>query len=149
VGELLGWIRGHRMAKAALEMAVLDAGLRARDVSLAAFLGAERDRVACGVSVGIAPSTEVLLEQVAGFVEAGYRRVKLKIEPSWDVGPVTAVREAVPATPLAADANAGSRLSDQALLEGLYAPVLVYVAQPPGHEDLPTHAAIARPVATP
>jgi O-succinylbenzoate synthase len=149
VGDLLGWVRGHRMAKAALEMAVLDADLRARDISLAAFLGAERDRVACGVSVGIAPSTEALLEQVGGFVEAGYRRVKLKIEPGWDVGPVTAVREAFPDTPLSVDANAAYRLSDLPLFEALDALDLVYVEQPLGHEDLLEHAALARRIATP
>ncbi len=149
LGELLGWVRGHRMAKTALEMAVLDADLRARGVSLAEFLGAERDRVACGVSVGIAPSIEELLEQVAGFVDAGYLRVKLKIEPGRDVGPVTAVREAFPDVPLSVDANAAYRLTDLPLFEALDALDLVYVEQPLGHEDLVEHAALARRIATP
>ena len=69
------------MAKATLVNAVLDAELRARGESLASWLGAERDRVACGVSVGIAPTTERLLEQVDGYLAEGYRRIKLKIEP--------------------------------------------------------------------
>ena len=145
---LLGWVRGHRMAKAALEMAVLDADLRGRGMSLAAFLGAERDRVACGVSVGIAPSVEELLEQVGAFVEAGYRRVKLKIEPGRDVEPVTAVRRAFPDVPLSVDANAAYRLADLPLFEALDALDLVYVEQPLDHEDLLEHAVLARRIAT-
>jgi o-succinylbenzoate synthase len=147
--EILGWVRGHRMAKAAVEMAVLDAWLRSRDGSLAAFLGAVRDRVACGVSVGIAGSVEALLEQVAGYVEAGYRRVKLKIEPGWDVQPVTAVRNAFPDTPLSVDANAAYRLADLPVFEELDALDLTMVEQPLGHEDLLEHAALARRIATP
>ncbi|MDP9340990.1 MAG: o-succinylbenzoate synthase [Actinomycetota bacterium] len=149
VAGVLGWVRGHRMAKTALEMAVLDADLRARDVSLARFLGAERDRVACGVSVGIAPSVEALLDQVGEFVDAGYRRVKLKIEPGLDVVPVSAVREAFPDVPLSVDANAAYRLTDLSLFEALDALDLVYVEQPLGHEDLLEHAALARRIATP
>ena len=149
VGGALGWIRGHRMAKAALEMAVLDADLRSAGRSLAGFLGADRDRVPCGVSVGIAPSIDALVGQVAGYVEAGYRRVKLKIEPGWDVLPVTAVRRAFPDTPLSVDANGAYRLTDLSLFEALDALDLVYVEQPLGHEDLLEHAALARRLATP
>jgi len=145
----MSWVRGHRMSKAALEMAFLDAWLRARDGSLAAFLGAERDRVACGVSVGIAASPEALVEQVAGYVEAGYRRVKLKIEPGWDVQPVTAVANACPGTPLSVDANAAYRLADLPVFEALDALDLVMVEQPLGHEDLLEHAVLARRIATP
>jgi O-succinylbenzoate synthase len=149
VAVALGWVRGHRMAKTALEVAVLDADLRARGMSLVTFLGAERDRVSCGVSVGIAPSKEELLEEVRAFVDAGYRRVKLKIEPGRDVGPVTAVREAFPNIPLSVDANAAYRLADLPLFEALDALDLVYVEQPLGHEDLLEHAALARRIATP
>ena len=145
----MGWVRGHRMAKAALVMAFLDAWLRERGASLASFLGAERDRVPCGVSVGIAPSVEALVDQVSGYVEAGYRRVKLKIEPGWDVGPVTAVRSAFPDVPLSVDANAAYRLADLPVFEALDALDLVMVEQPLGHEDLMDHAALARRIATP
>src|SRR5690606_27737912 len=84
-GELLAPIRGHRMAKAALEMAVLDAERRAAGRSFAAFLGATRDRVPCGVSVGIMSSIPELLDAVARYLDDGYVRIKLKIEPGWDV----------------------------------------------------------------
>jgi O-succinylbenzoate synthase len=149
LGQVTGWVRGHRMSKAAVEMAVLDAWLRTRRESLASHLGADRDRVACGVSVGIAASVEELVDQVAGYVDAGYRRVKLKIEPGWDVGPVTAVRNAFPDTPLSVDANAAYRLTDLSLFEALDALDLMMLEQPLGHEDMLEHAALARRIATP
>ena len=84
------------MAKAALETAGLDAWLRQQGRSLGDFLGATRDAVDCGVSVGIPASLTALLDEVAGYVDAGYRRIKLKIEPGWDVEAVRAVRETWP-----------------------------------------------------
>ncbi len=146
---VLGWVRGHRMSKAALEMAMLDAWLRRRNESLASFLGANKDRVVCGVSVGIATSVETLVEQVGGYLDTGYRRIKLKIEPGWDIGPVTAVRNAFPDTMLSVDANAAYRLTDLPVFEALDALDLLMVEQPLGHEDVLEHAALARRVATP
>ena len=85
-------VRGNPMAKAALLDALVDAELRANGTSLRSWLGAERERVECGVSIGIASSTEALLDQVDGYLEEGYRRIKLKIEPGIDVERVGAVR---------------------------------------------------------
>src|SRR5665647_1569631 len=85
VAPLLGDVLGHRMAKAAIETAILDAELRAHDMSFASYIGAVRTEVECGVSVGIAASIDQLLEEVAGYVKQGYLRIKLKIEPGWDV----------------------------------------------------------------
>src|SRR5919204_2634728 len=79
VAGRLRWARGHRMAKASLEAAVLDAWLRLRNRGLASYLGTVHDRVECGVSVGIAPSFDELMDEVHGYLERGYRRVKLKI----------------------------------------------------------------------
>jgi O-succinylbenzoate synthase len=149
VGAVISWVRGNRMAKAAVEMAILDADLRARGIGLATYLGAERDRVPCGVSVGIASSIDALVEQVGEYVGAGYRRVKLKIEPGWDVEPVTAVRRAFPDTPLSVDANAAYSLTDLPLFEALDALDLLMVEQPLGHEDLLDHASLQRRIATP
>ena len=100
-------IRGNELAKASVSTAVLDAWLQSRGESLGSYLGAVRDRVECGVSVGIptSESIEELLEEVEGYVEAGYRRIKLKIEPGWDLEPVAAVRERWPSIPLQVDAN--------------------------------------------
>src|SRR5215469_11242781 len=85
VAGVLRPVQGHRMAKAAIEMAVLDAELRGRREPLARHLGAVREDVACGVAVGIQDSIAGLLEVVERYVAEGYRRVKLKIEPGRDV----------------------------------------------------------------
>jgi O-succinylbenzoate synthase len=147
--ELFGWVRGHRMAKATLEMAVLDASLRSEGWSLSEALGGVRDRVACGVSIGIATTVDDLVEQVRGFVEQGYRRIKLKIEPGWDVAPVTAVRAAFPDIPLTVDANAAYHLDDLRVFEQLDALDLLLIEQPLGHDDLVDHAVLQRHLTTP
>jgi o-succinylbenzoate synthase len=110
--RVLTGVRGNPMAKATLIDAFLDAELRAVGRSLAEHLGAGADRVACGVSVGIADTTEQLLEQVDGYLTVGYRRIKLKIEPGTDVERVGAVRTAHPDIALSVDANAAYTLAD-------------------------------------
>jgi O-succinylbenzoate synthase len=142
-------IRGHPMAGAALEVALLDLELRSKGVSLAEHLGGVRDRVPCGVSVGIEDRIDDLLELVSGFVTAGYRRVKLKIEPGRDVPVVRAVREAFPDTPLSVDANAAyTGETAEALLE-LDDLGLEYVEQPLPEDDLLGHIELQRRMATP
>jgi len=148
VERVFAFVRGHPMAKATLVNAVLDAELRALGRSLAAHLGAERERVECGVSVGIATSIPALLEQVAGYLEEGYRRIKLKIEPGTDVERVAAVREAHPDILLSVDANAAYTLSDAEVFRALDAFGLLMVEQPLHHQDLVQHAALQRQIAT-
>lgn len=142
-------VRGNPMAKATLVDAVLDAELRATGRSLASFLGAERDRVACGVSIGISPTAEVLLEQVDGYLAEGYRRIKLKIEPGIDLERVAAVREAHPTIALSVDANAAYRPEDVELFRRLDAFDLLMIEQPLHHEDLLEHARLQREIRTP
>lgn len=137
---LLDHVRGHPMAKATLMNAFLDATLRAEGRSLASFLGADRDRVACGVSVGIAPTTGALIEQVDAYLEEGYGRIKLKIEPGTDVERVRAVRAAHPDVLLSVDANAAYTLADTGLLARLDAFDLLMLEQPLHHDDLLDHA---------
>jgi O-succinylbenzoate synthase len=148
VASVLSFVRGHPMAKATLENAVLDAELRAQGRSLASYLGAVRDRVVCGVSVGIAPSAETLLDQVAGYLAEGYRRVKLKIQPGTDVARVRAVREANPEILLSVDANAAYRLADVEVFRELDAFGLLMVEQPLHHEDLVEHSRLQRQIRT-
>ena len=107
-------VAGHPIAKCSLSTAMLDVWLRERGVSLASYLGAERTMVDCGVSVGIQTSESVaeLLDEVAGYVEAGYKRIKLKIEPGWDIEPVAAVRQQWPDMPMQTDANQAYQRSD-------------------------------------
>lgn len=144
-------LRGHPMSRAALETAVLDAELRRDGVSLAAHLGAVRDRVDCGVSVGIPPSERLgdLLDEVAGYVDAGYRRIKLKIQPGWDVDPVRAVRATWPDVPLQVDANQAYTRDDSATLAGLDPFDLLLVEQPLPEDDLLGHAMLAQRIETP
>ncbi|POM26559.1 o-succinylbenzoate synthase [Actinomadura rubteroloni] len=142
--------KGHRMAKAALETAVLDAELRAAGTSLAAYLGASASRVPCGVSVGIMDSVPALLDAVAGYVAEGYVRVKLKIEPGWEVAPVRAVRERFgDDLLLQVDANAAFTLADAPLLARLDPFDLLLIEQPLAEDDLVQHAALARRLRTP
>jgi O-succinylbenzoate synthase len=149
VGVTLAPIRGHRMAKAALEMAVLDATLRARDESLAHYLGAVRDRVPSGVSVGIQDSIPQLLDTVAGYLDTGYVRTKLKIKPGWDVEPVRAVRERFGDIMLQVDANAAYTLVDAAHLRRLDDFDLLLIEQPLAEDDLYQHAQLAKLMRTP
>lgn len=149
IGKTLAWVRGHRMAKASLEAAVLDAWLRSRGERLADFLGAVRDRVPCGVSVGIASSVDALLEEVRGYLARGYRRVKLKIEPGWDAAVIRDVRAALPDTRLSVDANAAYSLSDLEVFQALDELGLVMIEQPLHHEDLVNHAKLQARLRTP
>jgi O-succinylbenzoate synthase len=136
------------MAKATLSNAVLDAELRARGESLAAWLGADKDRVGCGVSVGIPPSTEQLLEQVGGYLADGYRRVKLKIQPGLDIERVAAVREANPGATLSVDANAAYALDDVETFRALDRFDLLMVEQPLHQDDLVEHSKLQAEIRT-
>ena len=133
-------VRGNPMAKAALLDAFVDAELRASGSSLASWLGAERDRVECGVSIGITTSTETLLEQVAGYLAQGYLRIKVKIEPGTDVDRVRAVRAAHPAIRLSVDANAAYTPADIDVFRAMEDMDLLMIEQPLHHEDLVRHA---------
>ena len=149
VASLLGAVKGHRMAKAALETAVLDAELRNAGMSLAAYLGATKTRVPAGVSVGIMASVSALLDSVAGYLDAGYLRIKLKIEPGWDVEPVRAVRERWPDILLQVDANTAYTIGDAAHLARLDEYGLLLIEQPLAEDDVAGHAALAREIRTP
>ncbi len=150
VGPTLAFVAGHRMAKGALEAAVLDAELRAQGRSMGELFGATRDWVDCGVSVGIAPTLEELLDEVTGYVEEGYRRIKLKIKPGWDLVPVGAVRELLgPAGLLQVDANTAYTADDIPLLAELDAFGLLLIEQPFAEEDLAAHVRLAEACETP
>lgn len=150
VTPLLAKFKGHRMAKAALEMAVLDAELRAHGLSFGTALGSTTDSVPCGVSVGIMDSIPQLLDVVGGYLDAGYLRIKLKIEPGWDVEPVRAVRERFgDEILLQVDANTAYTLSDVPQLQRLDPFGLLLIEQPLEEEDVLGHAELARHLKTP
>ncbi len=143
-------VRGHWMAKGGLEAAVLDAECRLHNQSLADRLGAVKDRVPAGVSVGIQNSIPELLDIVEGYLADGYLRIKLKIEPGWDVAPVRAVRERFGDEILMqVDANQAYTLADAALLARLDEFDLLLNEQPLPEDDIIGHAQLARLVKTP
>ena len=153
VADLLEPVRGHPMAKAALEMAVLDAELRRDGRALAPHLAAGasvRERIPSGVSVGIFGTIDELLAQVQGYVDDGYVRIKLKIEPGWDVEPVARVRELIgPDVPLQVDANTAYGRDDAEHLRRLDEFDLLLIEQPLPEDDVLGHALLARAIETP
>lgn len=146
---VLAPFRGNRMAKAALEMAFWDLWARALNAPLSALLGGARDRVPVGVSLGIQPSLEATVDAVRRHAEQGYRRIKLKIKPGWDVAPVRAVREAFPDLTLTVDANSAYTLADAGVFAALDELRLDYIEQPLAYDDLHDHATLQARMRTP
>ena len=146
-----GWkrVRGHPMAKAGLESALWDLWARSRGISLKEALGGVKDRVESGISLGIQPSLDELLERVESALEQGYRRIKVKIKPGWDVTVVEAIRERFGEIPLMADANAAYTLGDLPTLKALDEFGLMMIEQPFRYDDLVDHAELQRQLKTP
>jgi O-succinylbenzoate synthase len=149
VAKVLRPVHGHHMAKAAIEMAVLDAQLRSSGESFARHFGAVRSEVDCGVSVGIHRSIPELLKTVGDYLDQGYRRIKLKIKPGWDIEPVGAVRERFGDVLLQVDANTAYSVSDAKHLAELDAFDLLLIEQPLPEEQVLAHAELAKVVRTP
>ena len=150
VAQVLSRVKGHLMAKCALETAVLDAELRAKGQSLASFLGAVRDRVPAGVAIGICGSIPELLDLVGAYQRQGYQRFKLKIEPGWDIEPVAAVRERVGLDlALQVDANSAYDAESARQLRQLDSFGLICIEQPLAEDNLVGHAQLAREITTP
>jgi O-succinylbenzoate synthase len=145
----LGPIRGHNMAKAAVEMAAWDLFAQQEGQPLASVLGGARTSIESGVSIGIQDSLDELVERVRVEREAGYRRVKIKIKPGWDVDAVARVREACGDVPLMVDANAAYTVNDAAHLAALDRFGLMMVEQPLDYDDLRDHATLQRRLSTP
>jgi O-succinylbenzoate synthase len=142
-------VRGHHMAKACLEMAFTGALAEHARKPLAAFLGGVRERVETGVSIGIQASVDELLDNIGSQLALGYRRIKVKIEPGWDVMTIGAIRARYPEITLMADANSAYSLEDGAHLAQLDAFGLLMLEQPLATGDLIDHAALQREMRTP
>lgn len=145
------WVRGHNMARAAVEAAFCDLVAKAKKESLAQMFGAEARSIEVGVSLGIpeAGGAGALVEEVARRTAEGYRRVKIKVKPGFDQGPLEAVRARFPDLALAADANGAYRPEDAARLAALDGVGLLFLEQPLSPDDLVRHAALAPALATP
>lgn len=145
----VSWIRGHGMAKAAVEMAAWDLVARADGVSLSQKLGGTRTAVPVGVSVGLKPTDDELHEAVAGYVAEGYARVKIKIKPGRDIDMLRGLRERFPGVPFMADANSAYTLADVEHLKRFDALELMMIEQPLPYDDLLHHARLQAEIETP
>jgi o-succinylbenzoate synthase len=142
-------VRGNQMAKAALEMAAWDLDARQQGMPLWKLLGGDGRAVASGVSIGIQPSIAALEERVAAELADGYRRVKIKIKPGWDLEPARRLRARHPSLALMVDANAAYTLDHADHLAGLDELSLMMIEQPLEYDDVGKHAALAAQVSTP
>lgn len=146
---LMEMVRGHRMAKAALETAVWDLEAKKLNVPLWKHLGGVRQEIVCGVSIGIQDTAEQLFEKIRIELDAGYRRIKIKLKPGWDVEIVRQVREQFGSIPLMGDANSAYTLKDIELLKKLDEYELMMLEQPLAHDDIFDHTKLQREIRTP
>ena len=148
VPPLFKHVRGHPMAKASIENAIWDLFAKAENKPLSQLLGGVKECVEVGVSIGIQPTIEALLDRVDSFVAAGYGRIKMKIEPGWLIKPIKFVRERHPDIRLMADANSAFTLDDIDLLKQLDPFKLLMIEQPLGHDDIADHARLQAEIET-
>ncbi|HKB12063.1 MAG TPA: o-succinylbenzoate synthase [Vicinamibacterales bacterium] len=142
-------IRGHNMAKAAVEMAAWDLYAKQRGESLSRTLGGARDRIESGVSIGIQSSLDDLAAKVERELAAGYRRIKIKVKPGWDLEPVKMLRERFGGIAMMVDANAAYTLEAADHLAKLDAHGLMMIEQPLDYDDVADHATLQRRLQTP
>jgi len=149
VAGLMKKVRGHRMAKAAIETACWDLESKRAGVPLWKHLGGTREEIPCGVSIGIQDSAEVLLEKIGTELAAGYQRIKIKIKPGWDLSVVRKVRERYPEILLMGDANSAYTPNDVELFRALDDFNLMMIEQPLAHDDIFDHAQLQKQIKTP
>lgn len=149
VTALYRLVKGNRFAKAGLEMACWDAFARIQDQPLSRLLGGTRPEIVSGVSLGIEADVATLFERIDQFLDEGYRRIKLKIAPGWDVEVVARVRERYPDLILQVDANSAYSLADLPRLKELDRFELLLIEQPLAHDDVIDHARLQSELKTP
>ncbi len=149
VWKLMKPVRGHHMAKAAIETACWDLEAKQAGVPLWRHLGGTQNEIACGVSIGIQNTPGELIEKIATELAAGYQRIKIKIKPGWDVKIVEEVRRHFPDIRLMGDANSAYTLADVPLFHELDRFNLIMVEQPLAHDDIFDHALLQKEISTP
>ena len=149
IWDLLQPVRGHNMAKGAVEAAVWDAEARQKGVPLSKLLGGTRGEIASGVSVGIKESLDELVKTVKTELDAGYQRIKIKIKPGKDLDQVRRLRQEFPLIKLMVDANSAYRIEDWPLLKQLDGFHLMMIEQPLGWDDLYAHVELQKKLDTP
>ena len=147
--DLMKRVRGHRMAKAAIETACWDLEAKRSSVPLWKYLGGVQTEIPCGVSIGIQESPEELIEKIEKELSAGYQRIKIKIKPGWDLDIVRRVRERFPEICLMGDANSAYTLADVPLFRALDEFKLMMLEQPLAYDDIFDHAELQKQIQTP
>ena len=146
---LLSKVRGHRMAKAALENALWDAEAKQKSMPLWKLLGGTRTEIACGVSIGIQDSVEQLLDKIQIELAAGYRRIKVKVKPGWDVNVLEKIRSRWSDVTLSCDANSAYTLDQTEHLRSFDQFNLLMIEQPLWDDDIFYHARLQKELRTP
>lgn len=149
VSDIFSAIRKNNMAKSTIEGAVWDIYAQQTNQSLAQALGGTKDKIEVGISIGIQNSIEELVELVGGYVQEGYKRIKVKVKPGWDVEVMRSLRNAFPNVAIMADANSAYRLEDAQLLKQLDEFNLTMIEQPLASDDIIDHAKLQQQLATP
>ena len=145
---LLARVRGHRMAKAALENALWEAEATERQQPLWKLLGGKRREIPCGVSIGIQDSVEQLLEKIQTELSAGYRRIKIKVKPGWDVNVLERIRSRWAGITLSCDANSAYTLDQVEHLRKFDQFNLLMIEQPLWNDDIYYHARLQKGLRT-
>ncbi|HEY2822371.1 MAG TPA: o-succinylbenzoate synthase [Candidatus Acidoferrum sp.] len=149
VYDMLELVRGHNMAKGALEASVWDAEAKQKGIPLWKLLGGSRTEIGSGVSIGIKDSLDTLAATVKKEVDAGYQRIKIKIKPGKELEQVKRLRQDFPKIKLMVDANSAYTLDDWELLKQLESFYLMMIEQPLGWDDLYSHAELQKKLSTP
>lgn len=143
------WIRGHSMAVAGIETAFWDLLAKRGGMPLWQLLGGVRTEIPVGASIGIQNDAEATVEAAGQHLAEGYRRLKFKIKPGWDVAPLRAVRDAFPDAALTVDANSAYGNASSRVFDALDELDLDYIEQPLAESDLHDHVALQRRLRTP
>jgi o-succinylbenzoate synthase len=149
VDKLFAPVRGNKIARAGMEFAVWDWFGKKKGLSLSSMLGGVYKKVPVGVSIGIQDSLDQLLKLVTRYTAEGYRRIKIKIQPGWDIEPVKAIRQKFPEILLQVDANSIYSLEDADKLAKLDGNNLLLIEQPLAHDDIYEHSLLQKKLKTP
>ena len=149
IWPLLAQVRGHNMAKAAVETAIWDADAKLKNIPLWKLLGGTQQEIPCGVSIGVKDTLDELSATVKKELAAGYQRIKIKIKPGKDLLPVQRVRQDFPRIKLSVDANSAYSKEDIPFLKQLDAYYLMMIEQPLAWDDLFGHVEIQKSIQTP
>lgn len=144
VSKIFSYIRKNNMAKSTIEGAVWDIFSKQQGIPLATALGGERKEIEVGISIGIQKTVDDLLRLIEGHVNEGYKRMKVKIKPGWDVDVIREIRRRFPNVPLMADANSAYSLKDISRLKALDEFDLMMIEQPLASDDIIDHATLQK-----